>query len=74
MQAYYNSQTLFTFLFGANGLSDFFSRLNSINDITSYENELLDELEQQKSELAKQKDTLVTAKSNLQSQKNTASS
>lgn len=70
MQAYYNSQTLFTFLFGANGLSDFFSRLNSINDITSYENELLDELEQQKKELDKQKQTLVTAKNNLQEQKN----
>ena len=70
MQAYYNSQTLISFLFGANGLSDFFSRLNSINDITAYENELLAELSKQKSELAKQKETLVTAKANLQSQKN----
>ena len=74
MQAYYNSQTLFTFLFGARGLSDFFSRLNSINDITAYENDLLNELEKQKKELSNQKETLVTAKSNLQSQKSTASS
>lgn len=74
MQAYYNSQTLLTFLFAANGLSDFFSRLNSINDITAYENDLLDDLEKQKNELAKQKDTLVTAKANLQNQKSTKSS
>ena len=73
MQAYYNSQTLLTFLFSSTGLSDFFSRLNSINDITAYENTLLDELSQQKIQLQKQKETLVTAKSNLQSQKNTAS-
>lgn len=73
MQAYYNSQTLLTFLFGANGLSDFFSRLNSINDITSYENELLKELESQKITLDTQKQTLLTAKSNLQNQKKTKS-
>lgn len=73
MQAYYNSQTLLTFLFGANGLSDFFSRLNSINDITSYENELLKELESQKTTLDTQKQTLLTAKSNLQNQKKTKS-
>jgi len=74
MQTYYNSNSFVQFLFGAEDFSDFFSRLNSINDITSYEKELVDELTSQKKELDKQKSSLVDAKAALQAQKNSASS
>lgn len=70
MQTQYNSNQLINFLFGAEDFTDFFSRLASINDITAYEKELINELTQQKNALAKQKASLLTAKANLQSQKN----
>ena len=73
MQSYYNSNTLIDFLLGASNFSDFFSRLNSINDITAYEKELVDELNTQKKQLNQQKSTLDTAKAALQSQKSSAS-
>lgn len=72
MQSYYNSNTLIDFLFGAADFSDFFSRLNSINDITAYEKELVNELNTQKKQLNQQKSTLDTAKAALQSQKSSA--
>jgi len=72
MQTYYNSNSLIDFLFGASNFTDFFSRLNSINDITSYEKELVDELTSQKAELNKQKATLLDAKEALQSEKKSA--
>lgn len=72
MQSYYNSNTLVDFLFGASNFTDFFSRLNSVNDITSYEKELVEALSNQKNELTKQKSTLTNAKAALQSQKNSA--
>lgn len=72
MQSYYNSNSLIDFIFGSSSFTDFFSRINSVKDITSYENELVDELTQQKKELDKQKTTLEDAKSSLQSQKSSA--
>lgn len=72
MQSYYNSNTLIDFLFGASNFTDFFSRLNSISDITSYEKELVEELSNQKKELNNQKSTLLDAKAALQVQKKSA--
>lgn len=72
MQTYYNSHSLIDFLFGASDFTDFFSRLNSINDITSYEKELVEELTEQKKELDNQKATLLDAKAALQSEKESA--
>lgn len=72
MQTYYNSNSLIDYLFGASNFTDFFSRINSINDITSYEKELVSELTSQKKELSKQKSTLINAKKVLQTQKNAA--
>lgn len=72
MQTYYNSNSFIDFLFGASDFTDFFSRLNSINDITSYEKDLVDELTSQKKELDKQKATLIDAKAALQSEKESA--
>lgn len=71
MQSTYNSNWMIDFLFGADDFTSFFSRLASINDITSYEKELVDELTTQKKNLDTQKATLLNAKASLQSQKNT---
>lgn len=70
MQTYYNSNSFVEFIFGSSSFSDFFSRLNSINDITSYENELVSELTKQKEQLDTQKETLLEAQASLQAQKN----
>lgn len=69
MQSDYNSNYFIDFIFGSSDFSDFFSRLSSLNDVTAYEKELIDELTEQKAELDKQKNTLSTAKANLESQK-----
>jgi cell wall-associated NlpC family hydrolase len=70
MQSTYNSNWLVDFLFGAEDFTTFFSRLTSVNDITSYEKELVDDLTTQKKNLDSQKQTLLNAKAALQSQKN----
>lgn len=71
MQTTYNSNWMIDFLFGSEDFTTFFSRLASINDITSYEKELVEDLNSQKKSLSKQKETLLNAKAALQSQKNT---
>lgn len=72
MQSDYNSNFFIQFLFGANSFSDFFSRINSLNDITSYEKELISELSAQKNNLSEQKKSLDEAKAILQQQKKKA--
>ena len=71
MQTTYNSNWMLDFLFGAEDFTTFFSRLTSLNDITSYEKELVADLTKQKESLDSQKETLLNAKAALQSQKNT---
>lgn len=72
MQTYYNSNIFVDFLFGASSFTDFFSRLNSINDITAYEKELVADLTLQKKDLSEQKKTLKDARAALQSEKQSA--
>lgn len=72
MQADYNSNYFIQFLFGAENFSDFFSRVTSLNDITAYEKDLVEQLVEQKNELDKQKKTLEQARANLQSEKENA--
>ncbi len=69
MQTTYNSNWMLDVLFGAEDFGTFFSRLNSINDITSYEKELVAELSKQKAALDAQKTSLQNAKDALESQK-----
>ena len=69
MQTTYNSNWVVDFLFGSDDFSTFFSRLSSVNDITAYEKELVDELTQQKKNLDTQQKSLETARENLKSQK-----
>lgn len=69
MQTTYNSNWVLDFLFGSEDFSTFFSRIGSVNDITAYEKELVEELTQQKQNLDTQQKSLKTAKENLESQK-----
>ena len=69
MQTTYNSNRVLDFLFGSEDFSTFFSRIGSVNDITAYEKELVEELTQQKQNLDTQQKSLETAKENLESQK-----
>ena len=69
MQTTYNSNWIIDVLFGAEDFSTFFSRLNSINDITAYEKDLIKDLTKQKASLDSQKATLENAKATLQQQK-----
>ncbi len=69
MQTTYNSNWVLDFLFGSEDFSTFFSRVGSVNDITAYEKELVEELTQQKQNLDTQQKSLETAKENLESQK-----
>ena len=69
MQTTYNSNWILDFLFGSEDFSTFFSRVGSVNDITSYEKELVEDLTAQKENLDTQKKSLQTARENLQAQK-----
>lgn len=69
MQTTYNSNWVLDFLFGSEDFSTFFSRIGSVNDITAYEKELVEDLTQQKQNLDTQQKSLETAKENLESQK-----
>ena len=69
MQTTYNSNWVLDFLFGSEDFSTFFSRIGSVNDITAYEKELVEELTQQKQNLDTQQKPLETAKENLEPQK-----
>lgn len=72
MQSDYNSNFFIQFLFGADNFSDFFSRINSLNDITAYEKELINELTEQKKNLNEQKKSLNEAKEILETEKKQA--
>ncbi len=65
MQSYSNSRAIIDFIFSASDFTDLLSRVASLNEITEYDNQLIDELTQQKLDLEDQKSTLVIAKENL---------
>lgn len=69
MQTTYNSDWMVDILFAADSFASFFSRLNSINDITAYEKDLVEELTNQKITLNTQKTTLENAQAALEKQK-----
>lgn len=65
MQPTFNSNVFVNYLFQADSFSDFMSRIASIHQITSYEQELILQLEQQIKEVEKQKSTLEVLEANL---------
>ena len=69
MQSYNNSNSYVEFIFGASSFSDFFARIDSVNEITSYDEELIAEIADEKKQVEVQKGTVETAKANIESQK-----
>lgn len=70
MQSQYNSNQLINFIFGSENFSDFFSRIASVSNITSYESELVETLTKAKKELNQNKQSLLNAKKLLEAQQN----
>ena len=70
MQSYNNSNSYIEFIFGASNFSDFFSRIDSINEITQFDEELIEKINDEKKQVENQKATLETVKANMVSQQN----
>lgn len=51
MQSYNNSNSYIEFIFGASNFSDFFSRIDSVNEITQFDKELVEKLLMKRSKL-----------------------
>lgn len=64
-----NSNTMIDFVFGSDNFTDFFSRVDSINELTQSDKDLIEEITKQKEELKIQKANLELAKQNIESQK-----
>lgn len=65
MQSYNNSNSYIEFIFGASNFSDFFSRIDSINEITQFDEELIEKINDEKKQVENQKATLETVKANM---------
>lgn len=66
MQTSWNSHMWLTYIYNSESITDFFRRLININEITSYENELIEDLNESLAEVEKQKSTLSLLKSSLE--------
>ena len=56
MQSYNNSNSYVDFIFGASDFSDMFARIESVNEITAYDDELVTELASEKEQVKQQKE------------------
>lgn len=74
MQSYMNNNSYIDFIFGASDFSDMFSRIESVNELTSYDKELVSQLADEKDQLASQKATVVQAKANIENQRSSKKS
>ena len=70
MQSYNNSNSYIEFIFGASNFSDFFSRIDSVNEITQFDKELVEKIADEKKQVESQKATVETVKANIVSQQN----
>lgn len=69
MQSYNNSNSYVEFIFGASSFSDFFARIDSVNEITEYDEQLIVKIADEKKQVEAQKETVETAKTNMEAQK-----
>lgn len=69
MQSYINDNSYTNFIFGAESFADMFSRMDSINELTAYDKELITGIIEDRKEVEAQKETVATAKVNLEEQK-----
>lgn len=70
MQTYLNDNSLIDYIFNASSLSDIFSRMTTINELTSDDKELISTLNNQKKDLAQQQENLKAQQASLNEQKN----
>ena len=54
MQSYNNSNSYIEFIFGASNFSDFFSRIDSVNEITQFDKELVEKIADEKKQVESQ--------------------
>ena len=69
MQTSLNSNVFLSYLFNSTSLTDFFRRIMNINQITSYEQELMEDLKESIKEVEKQKSTLKLLQDSLKEDK-----
>lgn len=68
MQSYMNTNFYVDFIFTASNFTDMLSRMDSLNELTSHDKDLIASLLEDKKSLVTQQDTMSMAKSNLESQ------
>lgn len=69
MQSHTNSHRYIEYIFSSDSFTEFFSRTESINELTKYDNELIEQLTAEKKMIEDQKATLVEVKENVELQK-----
>ena len=69
MQTTMNSNLFVTYIFGAESFTDFISRVVNFKEITSYEHDLVKQLNENLDEIKKQESTLKQLKSSLETDK-----
>ena len=69
MQGIDSTNSLIEFVFGSDNFTDFFSRLDSVNELTKNDKEIIEDVIKQKEELNVQKNNLKLAKQNIETQK-----
>lgn len=69
MQTTLNSNIFTTYIFGADTISDFMSRVINIKEITNYDNELIAQISENLKEVEKQETTLQNLKASLEADK-----
>lgn len=72
-QEFNNSNSYIDYVFGAENFADFLSRISGVNEITEYDNELIEELANYKKQIDKEQKKIETEKDNLTTSKNTQS-
>lgn len=69
MQSHINSNRYIEYLFSSDSFTEFFSRTESVNELTRYDNELIDQLTAEKKMIEDQKTILMEVKENVELQK-----
>ena len=63
MQSYMNNNSYIEYIFGAADFSDMYSRIESINELTAYDKDLVSQLTEEKKQVKSQKNTVESVKS-----------
>ena len=69
MQSYMNDNSYIEYIFGAADFSDMYSRIESINELTAYDKDLVSQLADEKEQVKSQKDTVESVKANIENQR-----